>query len=131
MSGPRRARTARGFFASCSRVERMVVAERLAPVRQREVRLRLLRQLELGDRLLPAEAVQDGHAAQEVPLRLRRRRRRKRERADVLELADTGPTSTQATTTKRQAGRQRMGTSERVTRPILFILLLERIVRID
>ena len=49
----------------------MVVGERLAPIRQREAGLGLLRELELGDRLLPAEAVQDGDATQEVALGFR------------------------------------------------------------
>ena len=38
----------------------MVVAQRLAPVRQGEVRVEFLCRLELDARLLPAEAVQDG-----------------------------------------------------------------------
>ena len=54
--------------------ERVVVAQRLAPVRHREVGLDRLRRFELRDRLLPAEAVQRRHAAQEVALRLGRGR---------------------------------------------------------
>ena len=42
--------------------ERMVVAQRFAPVGQCEVRLDGLRRLELLDGLLPAEAVENGHA---------------------------------------------------------------------
>ena len=64
----------------------MVVAKRLAPVREREVRLGLLREFELRDRLLPPETVKDGDASQEVALRLGFRRRRERQRADVFQL---------------------------------------------
>ena len=48
----------------------MVVAERLAPVGHGKVRLQLLCRLELLNRLLPAKAVQDSRAAQEVLLGL-------------------------------------------------------------
>ena len=88
--GPSRASTARGFLRVLLRLERMVVAERLAPVRHREVGLRLLRELELGDRLLPAEAVKNRDAAQEVLLRGRRAGCRKRQGPDVLELRGRG-----------------------------------------
>ena len=64
----------------------VVVTERLAPVREREVRLGFLRELELRDRLLPAEAVQDRDGSQEVPLRFRRGGCGEREVADVFEL---------------------------------------------
>ena len=66
--------------------QRVVVTERLAPVREREVRLGFLRELELRDRLLPAEAVQDRDGSQEMTLRFRRGGRGEGEVADVFEL---------------------------------------------
>src|SRR5829696_6941204 len=71
-SDPSRASTVRGSLGSILRVQWMVVAKRLAPVGHRETRLGLLRELKFGDRLFPAEAVEDGHTAQEMPLRFRR-----------------------------------------------------------
>ncbi len=66
--------------------QRVVVGERLAPVRHGEVRIDRLGGLELLDRLLPAEAVQDRHAAQEVVLRFPGRGGREVDRAHVVEL---------------------------------------------
>ena len=66
------------------REERVVVAEGLAPVGHGEVRVRRLRALELGDRLLPAEAVQDRRPTDEVGLGLRGwGRGREVDRADI------------------------------------------------
>jgi len=69
--GPRRAKprqhSARVLVVA-ERVQRVVVAERLAPVRHRKVGLRFLRELKLLDGLLPAETVQNRDPAQEVAL---------------------------------------------------------------
>ncbi len=64
----------------------MVVRQGLAPVGHGEVGVYLLRRLELIDRLIPAEAVEDRHAPQEVLLDLPARRRGKVDGADVVEL---------------------------------------------
>ncbi len=50
------------------RQQRMVVAQRLAPVGHREIGIRRLRRLEFRNGLLPAEAVQNGGAALEMLL---------------------------------------------------------------
>ena len=68
----------------------MVVGERLAPVGQGKIGLRLLGELELRDRLLPPEAVEDGDPAQEMLLRRGRRRGRERELSDIFQLGGRG-----------------------------------------
>ena len=66
--------------------QRMVVGERFAPVGQREVGIDRLGRVELLARLLPAEAVQDRDAAQEMVLRLAGRRGGEGDDADFVEL---------------------------------------------
>ena len=67
-------------------LQRVVVGEGFGPVGQCEVGIDRLGGPELLDRLLPAETVQDRHAAQEVLLRLPRCRCGEVDGADILEL---------------------------------------------
>ena len=72
------------------REQRVVVAQRLAPIRHREIRIKPLRGLELLDRLVPTKAVQDRNTPQEKLLCLRRSGRRELKRPDLRRLCVGG-----------------------------------------